>query len=98
MIKAQQKSTEDPRLITMAAEEKDEESDELEEEKPSDKEKSSKKIKEVADLPGVGPASVEKLETSGFTDLMSIAVSTPGQLVDATGDRSGCPFDVALNI
>lgn len=85
MIKAQQKSTEDPRLITMAAEEKDEESEELEEEKPSKEEKSSKKIKEVSDLPGVGPASIEKLEASGFTDLMSIAVSTPGQLVDATG-------------
>ncbi len=39
----------------------------------------------VMDLPGVGPATAEKLSISGFEDLMSIAVATPGELVDASG-------------
>ena len=39
----------------------------------------------VMDLPGVGPATAEKLSISGFDDLMSIAVATPGELVDASG-------------
>ena len=39
----------------------------------------------VCDLPGVGAATAEKLETVGFRDLMSIAVATPGELVDASG-------------
>ncbi|MBI4450691.1 DNA repair and recombination protein RadA [Candidatus Woesearchaeota archaeon] len=43
-----------------------------------------KKITSVKDLPGVGPASIEKLELAGFTDLMSIAVATPGEIVGAT--------------
>jgi DNA repair protein RadA len=44
-------------------------------------------IKEVKleDLSGVGPATIEKLESVGFSDLMSIAVATPGQLIEATG-------------
>ena len=41
--------------------------------------------KSIADLPGVGPATAEKLATVGFNDLMSVAVTTPAQLVDATG-------------
>jgi DNA repair protein RadA len=43
-----------------------------------------KKVQSVADLPGIGPATIEKLEAAGFTDLMSIAVATPGELVGAT--------------
>jgi len=39
----------------------------------------------LEDLPGVGPATVEKLETAGFCDLMSLAVATPGELIEATG-------------
>lgn len=42
------------------------------------------KITGVGDLPGIGPATVEKLEQAGFTDLMSIAVATPGEIVGAT--------------
>lgn len=41
--------------------------------------------KTVQDLPGVGPATAEKLSASGYEDLMSIAVATPGELVDASG-------------
>ncbi|RME31911.1 DNA repair and recombination protein RadA [Candidatus Woesearchaeota archaeon] len=39
----------------------------------------------ITDLPGVGAATAEKLISSGFDDLMSIAVATPGELVDASG-------------
>jgi DNA repair protein RadA len=36
-------------------------------------------------LPGVGAATAEKLRMSGFETVMSIAVATPGELVDAVG-------------
>jgi DNA repair protein RadA len=36
-------------------------------------------------LPGVGAATAEKLNLVGFSDLMSIAVATPGELIDSTG-------------
>ena len=39
----------------------------------------------LSDLSGVGPATAEKLESSGYDTLMSIAVATPGEIVDATG-------------
>lgn len=39
----------------------------------------------VMDLPGVGAATAEKLESAGFRDLMSVAVATLGELVEATG-------------
>lgn len=42
-----------------------------------------KKIQSIEDLPGIGPATLEKLATAGFGDLMSIAVATPGELVGA---------------
>lgn len=69
----------------------------VEAEEPKKTEKKSKKMEEktepkveekkqsIHDLPGVGPATAEKLEAVGYTDIMSIAVATPGQLIDATG-------------
>lgn len=57
---------------------------EVKEEKKS-KEKTEDKKQTIKDLPGVGPATVEKLETVGYTDLMSVAVASPGELIDATG-------------
>ena len=42
------------------------------------------KGKTIRDLPGVGPATAEKLESVGFSDLMAIAVATPGEVVEAT--------------
>jgi len=36
----------------------------------------------IIDLPGVGPAIAEKLTDSGFSDMMSIAVSSPKELSD----------------
>jgi DNA repair protein RadA len=37
----------------------------------------------VEDLPGVGPATAEKLQEAGFDDLMAIAVSSPSALAEA---------------
>ncbi len=34
-------------------------------------------------IPGVGPATAEKLQASGFLDVMSIAVASPSELADA---------------
>lgn len=39
----------------------------------------------IQNLPGVGAATAEKLVNAGFHDLLSIAVASPGQLVDSTG-------------
>ena len=36
----------------------------------------------INDLPGVGPAIAEKLTDSGYTDMMSIAVTSPKELSD----------------
>ena len=47
--------------------------------------KIEKAEKTIYDLPGVGAATAEKLIAVGFTDLMSIAVATPSELIDATG-------------
>jgi len=39
----------------------------------------------LSDLPGVGPATVKKLHSVGYDDLMSVAVATTGELTDETG-------------
>ena len=44
-----------------------------------------RKEKQVSDLPGVGAATATKLEEGGYTTLMSIAVASPGEVVDASG-------------
>ncbi len=49
-------------------------------EKPKTK---MKKVKSIEDLPGIGPATLEKLASAGFNDLMSIAVATPGEIIGA---------------
>ena len=36
----------------------------------------------IDDLPGVGPATAEKLREAGFDELMAIAVMTPADLAD----------------
>jgi len=55
----------------------------LQMEKPQKQEQ--KQEQKIADLPGVGPATVEKLEAVGYADLMSVAVATPGELIEVTG-------------
>jgi len=47
--------------------------------------KKAKKIKEIKDLPGVGPSTVEKLREAGFYDLMSIAASALSKIVEVAG-------------
>ena len=47
--------------------------------------KMEKEEKTIYDLPGVGAATAEKLIAVGYTDLMSIAVASPSELIDATG-------------
>ena len=45
-----------------------------------DKEVKDKQSYELTDLPGIGPTTAKKLESSGYADLMSIAVMTPSDL------------------
>ena len=47
-------------------------------------EKETKK-QSIYDLPGVGAATADKLIAVGYSDLMSIAVASPGELIEATG-------------
>ncbi len=49
------------------------------------KKESKQKDITVADLPGVGPATAEKLMLAGFDTVMAVAVATPGELVEASG-------------
>src|SRR3989338_8690587 len=44
--------------------------------------KMEKEEKTIYDLPGVGAATAEKLVSVGYSDLMSIAVATPAELVE----------------
>ena len=37
----------------------------------------------IENLPGVGPATAEKLREAGYDDLLTIAVSSPKELADA---------------
>ncbi len=53
-------------------------------EKPIEVEETNEE-KGVTDLPGVGAATAEKLKTSGYGDLMAIAVATPGELIESSG-------------
>jgi len=43
------------------------------------------KEKTIKDLPGVGAATAEKLESSGYIDMLSVAVGSPGELVETAG-------------
>ena len=45
---------------------------------------SGKKVeaKTVEELPGVGPATAEKLKEAGYTDIMALAVASPGDLAE----------------
>jgi DNA repair protein RadA len=46
---------------------------------------------QIDKLPGVGPATAEKLRDAGYTDILSIAVASPKELADAAevGESSG---------
>lgn len=60
--------------------------DGMEETQQKDEKKSQKKNeKTIMDLPGVGAATADKLSAVGYSDLLSVAVASPGEVVDATG-------------
>src|SRR5256885_14827841 len=40
-------------------------------------------VKSIEELPGVGPATAEKLKEAGFTGLMGLAVASPAMVADA---------------
>ncbi|MET1101555.1 MAG: helix-hairpin-helix domain-containing protein, partial [Pyrodictiaceae archaeon] len=44
-----------------------------------------KEIRDITDLPGVGPATANKLAEAGYTTLEAIAVATPQELSAAAG-------------
>lgn len=51
--------------------------------------KAEKKEITIMELPGVGAATAEKLKEAGFDNLMAIAVSSPGELVEIAGVGEG---------
>jgi DNA repair protein RadA len=63
--------------------EKEENTDPVPEQKTQ--EKQEKKGQDIEDLPGIGSATAEKLKESGYSEILNIAVASPGQLCDATG-------------
>lgn len=45
----------------------------------------SSETMDLSNLSGVGPATMEKLSSCGFCNVMAIAVATPGEIATATG-------------
>ena len=61
---------------------------EVEECELSKRKKGKKEEKEetkISDLPGIGPAAIEKLEAAGIYDLMGVAVLGPKELSEMAG-------------
>ncbi|MBS3168773.1 DNA repair and recombination protein RadA [Candidatus Woesearchaeota archaeon] len=50
-----------------------------------EKQPKKNKVESIEDLPGVGPATAEKLKESGYDTLLSLSVASPGELVEAGG-------------
>jgi len=44
-----------------------------------------KKIKDIAELPGVGEKIAEKMKKAGFIDMMAVAAAAPWELAEAAG-------------
>jgi len=88
MIKAQTRNVTIPKKIELTKKmEKETTKKEATKKEDSTKQAEEKESKDVtlADLPGVGAATAEKLRDSGYETVMSIAVASPGELVDAAG-------------
>ena len=49
------------------------------------KKKKKEEPMKISDLPGVGPAAVEKLESAGIFDLMGVAVLGPKEMGEMAG-------------
>jgi DNA repair protein RadA len=54
-------------------------------EKPKKPSKKEEKDPELADIPGIGPGAIAKLEAAGIYDLMGLAVLTPPALSELAG-------------
>ncbi len=55
------------------------------EKKADEKQEGKKDSMKLSDLPGIGPAAVEKLESAGVFDLMGVAVLGPKELAEISG-------------
>jgi DNA repair protein RadA len=76
------------KTLTKKEKEKKEVKKEKKEEKVVKEEKKEKEEKpemKISDLPGIGPAAIEKLESAGIYDLMGIAVLGPKELSEMAG-------------
>ena len=73
----------DEQMIEEEMDKSKEEKDNLKKEKK--KEKKEVIVMKLSDLPGVGPAAVEKLESAGIFDLMGVAVMGPKELSEMAG-------------
>jgi DNA repair protein RadA len=71
--------------MTVKKDETEEIKEELEESKKTKKTKKEEIATKLSDLPGIGPAAVEKLEAAGIFDLMGVAVLGPKELSEMAG-------------
>jgi len=87
-LKMEEIQTEDSQMGVQDNEKKSEQVEEktqdIKEKKSTLDEVEENKIK-LHDLPGVGAATAERLESAGYYDVMSIAVASIGQLCEASG-------------
>jgi len=67
--------------------------DELSVEEPT-KRSNKKEIKVLEDLPGVGPATAEKLREAGYDSLEAIAVASPLELKELAGISEGAALKI----
>ncbi|WP_297535210.1 DNA repair and recombination protein RadA, partial [Thermococcus sp.] len=56
--------------------------------------KSTKEIKTLEDLPGVGPATAEKLREAGYDTIEAIAVASPLELKEIAGISEGAALKI----
>ncbi|HEC89727.1 MAG TPA: DNA repair and recombination protein RadA, partial [Thermoplasmatales archaeon] len=54
-------------------------------------------VREIDQLPGVGPATAEKLREAGYSDLMSIAVASPRELAEAAEIGESTASKIIIN-
>ncbi len=54
-------------------------------EEAKEEKKGKKEVVTISDLPGVGAATAEKLNDAGFSDMISIAVASPAEIVEIAG-------------
>ncbi|MFA4701687.1 DNA repair and recombination protein RadA [Pyrococcus kukulkanii] len=66
----------------------------VEEVETTKKKKKEKEIRTIEDLPGVGPATAEKLREAGFDSLEAIAVASPIELKEVAGISEGAAIKI----